>query len=191
MALGNQRSVDAELEVRLMCDRLVLVFFNVIVIPSDDDEADAKEQIPLPVEDVAAPHPNPNFNPVRTSYLSLGMGMVRTYLLQPKGLFNHTSVGEGRPGVGAEHSIFAEDGSGSEYHGTLQPKGLFNHTTVYISASMIMLSTVMVEIFAYMVGAEEVNGVDAPTVSIQQQSLSSLAYYSLTGQRKDFPVVLF
>ncbi|GKC37808.1 hypothetical protein Tco_1050192, partial [Tanacetum coccineum] len=32
--------------------------------------------------------------------------------------------------------------------------------------------------------------VDAPAVSIQQP-LSSLAYYSLTGQRKDFPVVLF
>nr|GEU50240.1 hypothetical protein [Tanacetum cinerariifolium] len=76
----------------------------------------------------------------------------------------------------------------------LQSKGLFNHTTVYIYASMIMLSTVMVEIFAYMVGAEEVSNTNRLSddvvsfaVSIQQPPLSSLAYYSLTRQQKDFP----
>ncbi|GJV89870.1 hypothetical protein Tco_1533808 [Tanacetum coccineum] len=78
---------------------------------------------------------------------------VRTNLLQLKGLFNHTTVGEGRPDAGAEHSIFA----------AIEPK------------KSNRLS----------------DDVDAPVVSIQQQSLSSLAYYSLAGQRKDFPVVLF
>nr|GEX52547.1 hypothetical protein [Tanacetum cinerariifolium] len=90
MALENQTSLDANLQTATDANEPIpspvedadLIashpnnFFNptllnwnwddVIVIPSDDDEANVNEPIPLPVEDAdveIAPHHNPFFNP--------------------------------------------------------------------------------------------------------------------------------
>nr|GFA44942.1 hypothetical protein [Tanacetum cinerariifolium] len=89
MALGNQTSLDADLQIAADANKTIPspvedadwiashpnTFFNpallnwnwddVIVIPSNDDEANVNEPIPLPVEDAdveIAPHHNPFFN---------------------------------------------------------------------------------------------------------------------------------
>ncbi|GJZ67793.1 hypothetical protein Tco_0631033 [Tanacetum coccineum] len=90
MALGNQTSLDADLQIAPDMNEPIpspiedanlialhpntflnptLLNWNwddVIVIPSDDDEANVNEPIPLPVEDAnveIAPHHNLFFNP--------------------------------------------------------------------------------------------------------------------------------
>ncbi|GKA92610.1 hypothetical protein Tco_0814535 [Tanacetum coccineum] len=80
MAFGNKKNVDAAFEPILDAHLQVaphantscnpsLVKWNwdeVILIPSDDDEANVNEPIALPVKDVdveVAPHHNPNINP--------------------------------------------------------------------------------------------------------------------------------
>nr|GEV26216.1 hypothetical protein [Tanacetum cinerariifolium] len=72
MALGNQTSLDADLQIAADANKPIpspvedADWDDVIVIPSNDDEANVNEPIPLPVEDAdveIAPHHNPFFNP--------------------------------------------------------------------------------------------------------------------------------
>ncbi|GKD03083.1 hypothetical protein Tco_1178057 [Tanacetum coccineum] len=57
-----------------------------------------------------------------------------------------------------------------------------------------IIAYLMMGLFGFAIEPKKSNrlsdNVDAPAVSIQQPPLSLLAYYSLTGQQKDFPVVL-
>nr|GFA22000.1 hypothetical protein [Tanacetum cinerariifolium] len=71
MALGNQTSPDADLQIAADVNdadsvrpRLILNWNwdDVIVIPSDDDEANVNEPIPLPVEDADVEPPSAAIN---------------------------------------------------------------------------------------------------------------------------------
>nr|GEV42073.1 hypothetical protein [Tanacetum cinerariifolium] len=72
MALGNQTSVDVYLQITTNANEPIPSLVedadldDVIVILSDDDEANVNEPIPLHIEDAdveIAPHHNPFFNP--------------------------------------------------------------------------------------------------------------------------------